>query len=463
MILIRRYILFVVLALTLGLTACNKWLDIKPTSQVDEAELFSSPQGFEDIMTGVYTQAATRSLYGARLSSTLIEVLAQRYTNIKTNTFHQYYEAALYNYANGTIKAQIDSLWYGMYAAIAQTNFLLKNTDGAKARGVFTSDQQYRLYKGQALGTRAFLHFDLLRLFAQSYVADATTRYIPYMTAFTVTPQASISTSAVLDSCISDLKKADTLLWDAGKGTGFWFNRWAAKATLARIYLYKGDKVNALAYAKQVISGAQYRFITSAEASSATPDRVFTPESIFSLSVYGLQTISDTYFSEKANVATLPERVYLQVSDATLKANYDYSVSGYGSDPRYKLWWQLQTGATTVFFSKYWTTYNTVNRVPLIGLPEMYYIAAESETDVAAGKAYIDTVHIKGRFIPAVTANSASELQTQIAKEYVKEFYGAGQLFFYYKRRDEAVPGASVTGKSLFLLPIPVAEQEFRF
>lgn len=461
--LLRRYIWMPLCVMLLGLTACNKWLDVKPLSQVDEAELFSSAQGFEDVMVGAYTQCAMRSLYGATLSTTLIEVLAQRYTNIKTNTFHQYYEAALYNYANGTVKALTDSCWYGLYGAVAQCNFLLKNVDAAHAKGVFTSDQQYRLYKGQALGTRAFLHFDLLRLFAPSFAADAGARSIPYMVNFTVAPQASLSTTAVLDSCISDLTKADTLLWDAGKGNGFRFNRWAAKALLARIYLYKGNKAQALNYARQVINSGQYRFITSAEASAAKPDRVFTPESIFALSVFGLQTLSDTYFSEKANGSTLPERSYLQVSDATLKANYDYTVSGYGSDPRYKLWWQLQTGATTVFFSKYWTADNALNRVPLITLPELYYIAAEAETDVAAGKAYIDSVHIKGRFIPAITATTTAELQAQIAKEYVKEFYGAGQLFFYYKRRNEAVPGASAAGNALFLLPVPVAEQEFRF
>lgn len=462
--LLRRYQWMLLLVVLLPwLTACNKWLDVKPTSQVDEAELFSTPQGFEDVMTGAYTQCAMRSLYGAGLSTTLIEVLAQRYTNIKTNTFHQYYQAAVYNYADGTVKAQTDSFWYGMYGAIAQCNFLLKNVDAARSKGVFTSDQQYRLYKGQALGTRAFLHFDLLRLFAPSYAANPAARYIPYMVNFTVTPQASLSTTAVLDSCISDLVKADTLLWDAGMSTGFRFTRWAAKAMLARIYLYKGDKAQALAYARQVITSGNFRFVTSAEASATKPDRVFASESIFALSVFGLQTFSDTYFSEKANGATLPERTYLQVSDATLKANYDYTVSGYGSDPRYKLWWQLQTGATTVFFSKYWTADNPLNRMPVLGLPEMYCIAAEASPDVATGKAYMDTLHIRGRFIPAITATTTAELQTQITKEYIKEFYGQGQLFYYYKRRNEAIPGATATGNALFLLPIPVVEQEFRF
>lgn len=459
--LLRIYTSLVALWLAMALGACNKWLDVKPSSQVDEADLLSTPQGFADVMTGVYTKAADRSLYGAALTSTFIEVLAQRYTNVKSNVFHIFYQDALSNYTNGTTKARIDSLWGGLYSAIAQTNFLITKIDGA--RNVFTSDQQYRLYKGQALGTRAFLHFDVLRLFAPSYAVAANAKYIPYMKLFTVTPQASLTTTAVLDSCISDLKQADTLLWDAGKGDGFWFNRWAAKATLARLYLYKGDKVNALAYAKEVINRGQYGFVAASDINSTTPDRVFKAENIFALSVFGLQTISDSYFSIDANGVRDPSYTYLQVDNATLQSNYDINVSGYGSDPRYKLWWQAKTGAATIFFSKYWTVDNKLNRMPLITLPEMYYIAAESEPDLNLAKAYIDTVHIKGRAIPAVNVSSSAQLETEIRKEYIKEFYGAGQLFFYYKRRNESVPGAVVAGNSLFVLPTPVDELEFRF
>ena len=93
----------------------------------------------------------------------------------------------------------------------------------------------------------------------------------------------------------------------------------------------------------------------------------------------------------------------------------------------------------------------------------MYYIAAESEADLNRAKAYIDTIHIKGRAIPAVTVNSSAQLETEIRKEYIKEFYGAGQLFYYYKRRNEAIPGATASGNALFVLPTPVEELEFRF
>ncbi len=40
---------------------------------------------------------------------------------------------------------------------------------------------------------------------------------------------------------------------------------WAVKAALARLYLYKGDKPNALAYATEVINSGKFSFMKQAD------------------------------------------------------------------------------------------------------------------------------------------------------------------------------------------------------
>ena len=45
----------------------------------------------------------------------------------------------------------------------------------------------YDIYKGEALGLRAYMHFDLLRLYADQ-ATDAKTRGIVYNTAFSLKP-----------------------------------------------------------------------------------------------------------------------------------------------------------------------------------------------------------------------------------------------------------------------------------
>ena len=54
--------------LTIGLTSCNDWLDVTPSTEVDRNELFSNEAGFADAMAGVYNTLTTDSLYGKNLT-----------------------------------------------------------------------------------------------------------------------------------------------------------------------------------------------------------------------------------------------------------------------------------------------------------------------------------------------------------------------------------------------------------
>src|SRR6478735_5680483 len=115
----------------------------------------------------MYPRSTPFSLYGANLSYSMIDILAQRYEN-KAATSDNYYNMARYNYS--TFSGGISAIWSQQYAAIAQCNFIIENTD--KQRSVLTNEE-YGIIKGEALGMRAFLHFDLLRLFAPAHLDGA--------------------------------------------------------------------------------------------------------------------------------------------------------------------------------------------------------------------------------------------------------------------------------------------------
>lgn len=446
-----------------GMFSCKKWLDVKPATQLPESEVFANEQGFKDLMTGVYTRAAGRSLYGEKLTISFMDVIARRYSNTTGSIYHSYYYSAYHDYSNATVQGYISNIWSDMYAGVAQINLLLRNVDNKKS--VFSTEAAYKAMKGQAMGMRAFFHFDLLRMFAPAYTVSTDTKAIPYVKDFTVSTSASLSTAAVIDSCISDLKAAETLLQsDTTIGDRYWFNIWAVRTTLARAYLYKNDSANAFAYAKRVIDSKVLRFVNATEVNSTTPDRVFPTECVFSLSDYYLNQVTETFFTETANGAVSPNFTYLLVPEATIKTNYENAVLGFGGDPRYKLWWQLATGASTRFLSKYWKVGATNQfRMPVMRLGELHLIAAETAPDLATAQTYLDGLRVTGRFLPAFTGTTTAQLQTEIAKEYVKEFFGEGQLFYYYKRKNQQVPGARATGNALFVFPIPQNEIEFRF
>ena len=69
-----------------------------------------------------------------------------------------------------------------MYNIIANINNFLKYID--KNRSVIKTGKYYELMKGEALGLRAFLHFDLLRLFGPVYSENPTGKAIPYRVSF---------------------------------------------------------------------------------------------------------------------------------------------------------------------------------------------------------------------------------------------------------------------------------------
>jgi len=70
------------------------------------------------------------------------------------------------------------------------------------------------------------------------------------------------------------------------------------------------------------------------------------------------------------------------------------------------------------------------------------------------------------RGLPNLTAGTVAV--PEILKEYQKEFYGEGQLFYYYKRTNaNAIPNGSTTSgnitmdKTKYVLPLPLSETGF--
>lgn len=494
-ILYQFYGLLIMALAAFAFTGCKKWLDVSPATRISEDEQFSSQQGYIDALFGTYQKMAEENSYGRLGTYGFIDVLAQSYENKSSQTTTWYGQTARYNYTSASttqqnVQSAISSIWSSYYSAIAQVNYILKNVD---SRNVL-SGTAYNIIKGEALALRASIHFDLLRMFAPAYLdgASAGDSSIPYMEQFTINPQAKLPVSEVLAKCETDLKAAETLLsvypnidqiaGNQGSTSLDLFlmyrqnhlNYWAVKAILARLYLFKGDKTNALKYATDVINSGRFSFISpgtlSVDVTTDASDLTFTPEHIFSLSVSGLKTPVDIYFKSSQTAAADANDLFS--TKAKLTAIYETSLVGYGTDIRNpdaskSLWSQLTT--TIVYSKKYYSdrATNVKQRlIPVVRLPEMYYIAAEAAPTVAEGVDYLNEVRL-ARLIPALSAatiNTAALLDAEIQKEYRKELYGEGQLWFYYKRKNTTtIPdgvGNPMT-QAKYTFPYPLDEIEF--
>ena len=47
--------------------SCTSWLDITPEAQVNDKKIFSTPQGFKDVLNGIYITASGEKLYANNL------------------------------------------------------------------------------------------------------------------------------------------------------------------------------------------------------------------------------------------------------------------------------------------------------------------------------------------------------------------------------------------------------------
>lgn len=475
----KRSILLLILPALL-LASCSKWLDVKPKTQIVGSELLSTEGGFQDALYGVYATMASRSLYGDQLTMGFLDVLAQRYA-ISTNPSHIFYQASLYNYQDASVRADITNIWDTAYFAIVNLNNVINQVDAH--RDVFQGNN-YALLKGEAYGLRAFLHFDLLRMFGAAYASNPQAAAIPYLTTVSgnVTPVSSVASA--LDSIITDLTIADTLLAsyknvvlptvntpvqanDWQNNRQYHFNYWAAEALLARVYLYKGDKANALLHATNVINSGVFQFITTS-AITANHDRTFTPEQIFTLSKYNLLNYIPNYFQASgvagANLNTNTRLTNTYGNNGVVDKVFETSTGG-ATDFRYAYLWGASSGV--YFPTKYWqdatTAYTYLNNLlPVIRLPEMYYIAAEC-ADPATATTYINKVRANRglKDLPELTDPVAQ--QNEITKEYQKEFWCEGQLFYYYKRLNLAqIPYTSIPGSDkVYVLPMPDNEIQY--
>ena len=386
-----------------------------------------------------------------------------------------------------------------MYHQIANFNSLLETIDENK--GVFSGDN-YNIIKGEALGLRAFLHFDLLRMFGEAYSTGKDKECIPFVSTLSPLVTPLYTQQDLLDTLIGDLKQAKTLMENDPLHLGvepdpclaslpqinanyisrdscqvfhnrrFRFNYYAATATLARIYMWMGDKTNALAQAKEIIEAPHNRFpwvkqqhcadyVIGTDYNSGQ-DRIFAYEQIFALNMTKFNEVLDGY-NYFLTVTQDYSNVEMKI-DGTFKNEVYENAS---VDYRSKIWFDGSGSTNTLHMIKYIqpTTYEVERyfqeRLPLIRKSEMYYIAAECAETKEDAIAYLNEVRNNRGFQYSTQLSTSDDVENEILKEYRKEFWGEGQLWFYYKRKGITNFSEFMTDASLFTFEIPDIETSY--
>lgn len=484
-----RNMIWIGLVLACG-AGCSDFLDVQPKDKQSEKQLFSTRGGFYMAVNGIYNKVASTALYGKNLSYELVDVISKRYSPLQANTYLT--ALSTFDYADNSVQTGLSNTWTAAYNTILNCNVVLDNLE--KSEGILLPPE-YRMLKGEMLALRAFLHFDMLRLFGPVYKNHPEAEAIPYNESARVSALPLLAADSVMHEKIQrDLDEAESLLADSDpvieggpmaslendqdvylRYRQLRMNYYAVLALKARVYLYAGEQAQALAAARKLLTDAKVDEHFPAVdpnkllANQDNPDRVFSTEVLAGIYLKDRADIHSNYFSsEQAGNNYLHPRKNFVNTNLFAEETQDY---------RFQAWWRTASNESEggYDFIKYEEIARPAGKgdaeyfyavfMSLIRLSEVYYIAAECEPVLADKYGWLNKIRER-RGLGALTVISEEDFMKRLRTEYLREFMGEGQIFFMYKRLYAAIPSdengndmnAYEAREEYYVLPLPSGE-----
>ncbi|TRZ43503.1 RagB/SusD family nutrient uptake outer membrane protein [Robertkochia solimangrovi] len=479
----KKYIRHIILLTLTGVLSfsCDNYLDVEPEDKFLETQVFETELGVQNVLNGIYLDMVGNNLYGRQLTMSTLELLGQRFT--ASSNSHWGYNYVNYSYGEANVEASFDAIWSSAYVTILKVNDLIANMD----KYPILTEEKSDIILGEAYAIRAMLHFDLLRIFGPVYSVNPENMAIPYVTVAEAKNAPILPASEVLELVRQDLATSQELLANDYARTHkiyideddesidfytsrrhFRMNYFAVKALEARMELYAGNSTAAYTAAMDVINeGGQYfEWTDPADIISAggNPDRVFSKELLFAPYTTKLYESQMELFGSENKANSI-----LTANPTRLSGVFENNENDY----RYNSSWIIpSTGEITsrTFFKYADVTDNRMDfrfMLPLIKKSEMYYIAAETAPETEGLMLLNEVRHNRG----LVDLEAGVDILEELSKEYQKEFYGEGQLFFYYKRTNTSRirNGSSSSsysyktmGEDQYVVPLPDSETNFQ-
>jgi hypothetical protein len=432
-----------------SLFSCNKFLDVTPTNQVDATTSVKTPADAQTMLNGIYRSMTNANYYGR------IFVL---YGDAKGGDFviptggGGRGDDALYTFNHTANSNSYSGCWQQIYFIIAPVNNLIQNITNLEAGGATGFDS----YMGQALTLRAFMYFDLVRLYGLPYNENNTGYGVPNITTVLLPSDQPLRNTVAENytQILSDLQAGAALLPQTKLNGGISY--YGNIAEQARVYLYMNDYANALKSAQTIINSGVYTLYTPDKWVSSWTTQ-FGSESIFELGVYPLEGdlaagSLGAYERRKGDGGS----AYLSQYIAS-----DYFLARLNEDPTDVRWGVMKTdedstsdaaspitprkGAIykysgSVNLAGDGKTTSTAVNIKVIRLSEIYLIAAEAALqtgDAATAATYVNAIRQRAPALAPLTA--ATVTINTIMDERSKELLAEGQRFFDMMRLNQSI------------------------
>ncbi|MDL2231533.1 RagB/SusD family nutrient uptake outer membrane protein [Porphyromonadaceae bacterium OttesenSCG-928-L07] len=461
-----KKIILIAIVTAFAFAGCSDFLTEEPELSQSTELTLSTYDGLDKSVLGTYSPLASAGWYGAAF----VLDCEMRSGNGKINLD---YSSGRYTTPYGlTYSSSLSSgLWGWGYLVISEANNVLANLEGKEGNGITLQDLDN--LKAECLFLRALAHFDMVRVYAQTFAFDATGAVlgIPYV--FTTDPQGAPARNTikeVYDYVVEDLLEAERIIAADYKRSGIADARAAVtkpviQALLSRVYLYMGKWQESADYATKVINNTTYKMWEEAEMKEVYATDIPTSgEVIFEM--YGVKTNSyDAFWDSPVWMTSPSEDAYSDCASSTdlynLYADGDIRKELFVSpEANPELYW------TAKYIGKGHGTPDVSNTI-ILRLSEMYLNRAEAIVNgavVAGVTAVSDLNEITSRRGAAAYTSAGKE---DVFQERRKELAWEGHLWFDLARTGRKLARedySGLTNKDLdypdhrWALPIPKRE-----
>ncbi len=452
--------LTILMLLIIGLMSCSELLEEEPTTFFSEDAVYSSEEGVESAINGLYYIQSSFGYYGAAFHSLIMPVSGIFWSSQKSNK-----DATGLNTTSSNIN--VDKIWASQYQLINAANVAISVLEDSELAN-----------RNSALGHAYFLrghtYLELVRFFG-----GVPLRTVP--TSIEGIHKARSSRAETVAQVIADLTKAKELMLDASETLYGRPGKLAANVCLARLYIFEagmtgGDASNwQKAYDElvPVIESGIYQLTpTYAELFQEGNDN--SAESIFEIQ-YGntgggrtsdivrLYTPSKSIFTPTTSVTfgrIRPNKEFFDVhralypDDPRVDATYLYDTYPKNNGGNQKIYPEKQNGNQGFPLIAKWfdSSYNgntTERNYILIRYADVLMMMAEVENELNGpdnAYGYINEVLSRARDIDGDGASDSvepadwsgmdqEEFRNRIMRERLYELLSEGQEWYDTRRR----------------------------
>lgn len=431
-------------------TSCKKILDQKPQTSLDATTAFTTKEGVQAGLIGIYDALQSGNYYGLRYFA-FADLYADNISH--TGTFPSFAQIA-----NKQILAdnvEVSNMWNTIYNGINRANNVIASA--AKINDAsFNKDAAI----AEAKTLRGLMYFDLLRYFGGSPNGynKGSGLGVPIFTTPTLTPADAEPKARASETEVLALIDADLNAGIAGLPTSApngRLNKNAANALKARLALYKENFTDAETFATAVLS--QYTsspnggLVAGADYATLYLNKNVKPESIFELQYFSDDANSIAFFYYSAGTGGRNE----------ITSSSSLSNAHEAGDLRKPINVTVAAAGIPANKTRKYSRISGDDNVILIRLAELYLIRAEARArkaapDLTGALDDLNRIRTRAGLTPSVAATPA-DIVTAVKQERRIELAHEGHRFFDLRRYNDLAT-IGVTNPNFTRWPIPQRE-----